>query len=170
MNPPKFNKVEDMAELTCLNEASVLHNLKERYYSGLIYVSLCLQHRQRCICTVWWFCVSLHCTPSSLSQTYSGLFCVVINPYKYLPIYTEEIVNMYKGKKRHEMPPHIYAITDTAYRSMMQGTATAFLSCFKHHQSMMNNGMWFHLLFLIWSLLLFFSQIARTSPSSARKH
>lgn len=40
MNPPKFNKVEDMAELTCLNEASVLHNLKDRYYSGLIYVSL----------------------------------------------------------------------------------------------------------------------------------
>ena len=38
MNPPKFDKVEDMAELTCLNEASVLHNLKERYYSGLIYV------------------------------------------------------------------------------------------------------------------------------------
>ncbi|GCC49736.1 hypothetical protein chiPu_0033778, partial [Chiloscyllium punctatum] len=36
MNPPKFAKVEDMAELTCLNEASVLHNLKDRYYSGLI--------------------------------------------------------------------------------------------------------------------------------------
>ncbi|MGH0154549.1 UNVERIFIED_CONTAM: hypothetical protein FKN15_027468 [Acipenser sinensis] len=40
MNPPKFSKVEDMAELTCLNEASVLHNLKDRYYSGLIYVSV----------------------------------------------------------------------------------------------------------------------------------
>lgn len=40
MNPPKFDKVEDMAELTCLNEASVLHNLKDRYYSGLIYVSI----------------------------------------------------------------------------------------------------------------------------------
>src|SRR5699024_2895588 len=39
MNPPRFNKVEDMAELTCLNEASVLHNLKDRYYSSLIYVS-----------------------------------------------------------------------------------------------------------------------------------
>ncbi|KAJ8264053.1 hypothetical protein GJAV_G00144530 [Gymnothorax javanicus] len=63
MNPPKFSKVEDMAELTCLNEASVLHNLKDRYYSGLIY-------------------------------TYSGLFCVVINPYKYLPIYSEEIVEI----------------------------------------------------------------------------
>ncbi|XP_041640173.1 myosin-9-like [Cheilinus undulatus] len=98
MNPPKFNKVEDMAELTCLNEASVLHNLKERYYSGLIY-------------------------------TYSGLFCVVVNPYKYLPIYTEEIVNMYKGKKRHEMPPHIYAITDTAYRSMMQDREDQSILC-----------------------------------------
>ncbi len=39
MNPPKFNKAEDMASLTCLNEASVLHNVKERYFSGLIYVS-----------------------------------------------------------------------------------------------------------------------------------
>ncbi|XP_073500208.1 myosin-9 [Phyllobates terribilis] len=98
MNPPKFSKVEDMAELTCLNEASVLHNLKERYYSGLIY-------------------------------TYSGLFCVVINPYKNFPIYSEEIVDMYKGKKRHEMPPHIYAITDTAYRSMMQDREDQSILC-----------------------------------------
>jgi myosin heavy chain 9/10/11/14 len=42
MNPPKFDKVEDMAELTCLNEASVLHNIKDRYYSGLIYVSFAI--------------------------------------------------------------------------------------------------------------------------------
>lgn len=49
---------------------------------------------------------------------------MVINPYKNLPIYSEEIVEMYKGKKRHEMPPHIYAITDTSYRSMMQGKVT----------------------------------------------
>lgn len=45
MNPPKFDKVEDMAELTCLNEASVLHNIKDRYYSGLIYVSTLLSFR-----------------------------------------------------------------------------------------------------------------------------
>lgn len=51
---------------------------------------------------------------------------MVINPYKNLPIYSEEIVEMYKGKKRHEMPPHIYAITDSAYRSMMQGESAAF--------------------------------------------
>jgi len=40
MNPPKFEKVEDMADLSFLNEASVLHNLTSRYYSGLIYVSI----------------------------------------------------------------------------------------------------------------------------------
>lgn len=56
-----------------------------------------------------------------LHQTYSGLFCVVVNPYKMLPIYSEKIIEMYKGKKRHEVPPHIYSITDNAYRNMMQG-------------------------------------------------
>ena len=37
-NPPKFDKSEDMASLTHLNEMSVLVNLKERYLSNLIYV------------------------------------------------------------------------------------------------------------------------------------
>uniref|UniRef100_A0A672P165 Myosin-10-like n=1 Tax=Sinocyclocheilus grahami TaxID=75366 RepID=A0A672P165_SINGR len=98
MNPPRFSKVEDMADLTCLNEASVLHNLRERSYSGLIY-------------------------------TYSGLFCVVINPYKNLPIYTESIIEMYRGKKRHEMPPHIYAISEAAYRSMLQDREDQSILC-----------------------------------------
>merc|ERR1712106_1253205 len=98
MNPPKYDKQEDMADLTCLNEASVLHNIKERYYSGLIY-------------------------------TYSGLFCVVVNPYKRLPIYTEKIIEIYKGKERHEVPPHVFAITDIAYRSMLQDREDQSILC-----------------------------------------
>jgi len=39
MNPPKFEKIQDMANLTYLNEASVLYNLRARYGAGLIYVS-----------------------------------------------------------------------------------------------------------------------------------
>ena len=98
MNPPKFNKVEDMAELTCLNEASVLYNLKERYFSGLIY-------------------------------TYSGLFCVVVNPYKRLPIYTQKVIDLYKGKKRHEVPPHVFSIADSAYRNMLQDREDQSILC-----------------------------------------
>uniref|UniRef100_A0A2K5W4Z9 Myosin-11 n=1 Tax=Macaca fascicularis TaxID=9541 RepID=A0A2K5W4Z9_MACFA len=72
--------------------------------------------------------VSFPLAPSGRS-TYSGLFCVVVNPYKHLPIYSEKIVDMYKGKKRHEMPPHIYAIADTAYRSMLQDREDQSILC-----------------------------------------
>ncbi|CAG8563681.1 4096_t:CDS:10 [Ambispora gerdemannii] len=89
MNPPKFDKVEDMADLTHLNEASVIHNLRQRYYSNLIY-------------------------------TYSGLFLVAINPYHKLPIYSEQVINSYKHKRRSEMSPHIYAISDAAYNDMLR--------------------------------------------------
>ena len=37
MNPPKFDKAADIADLTHLNEASVVHNLRQRYFSNLIY-------------------------------------------------------------------------------------------------------------------------------------
>ncbi len=88
INPPKFEKCEDMANLTFLNDASVFHNLKVRYQAKLIY-------------------------------TYSGLFCVVVNPYKRFPIYTPTVVKMYLGKRRNEVPPHLWAITETAYRNML---------------------------------------------------
>ena len=42
MNPPKYEKCTDMANLTYLNEASVLHNLRERFSAGLMYVSILL--------------------------------------------------------------------------------------------------------------------------------
>ncbi|XP_042890588.1 myosin heavy chain, muscle-like isoform X30 [Penaeus japonicus] len=89
VNPPKFEKCEDMSNLTYLNDASVLYNLKQRYVTKLIY-------------------------------TYSGLFCVAINPYKRYPIYTNRCVKIYQGKRRNEVPPHIFAISDGAYMDMLQ--------------------------------------------------
>uniref|UniRef100_A0A8C8C7Z9 Myosin heavy chain, fast skeletal muscle-like n=1 Tax=Oncorhynchus tshawytscha TaxID=74940 RepID=A0A8C8C7Z9_ONCTS len=91
MNPPKYDKIEDMAMMTHLNEATVLYNLKERYAAWMIY-------------------------------TYSGLFCVTVNPYKWLPVYDSVVVNAYRGKKRIEAPPHIFSISDNAYQFMLTGT------------------------------------------------
>ncbi|KAF3814173.1 hypothetical protein GH733_017770, partial [Mirounga leonina] len=87
-NPPKFDKIEDMAMLTFLHEPAVLFNLKERYAAWMIY-------------------------------TYSGLFCVTVNPYKWLPVYNAEVVAAYRGKKRSEAPPHIFSISDNAYQYML---------------------------------------------------
>ncbi|XP_076124809.1 myosin heavy chain, fast skeletal muscle-like [Alosa pseudoharengus] len=89
MNPPKYDKIEDMAMMTHLHEPAVLYNLKERYAAWMIY-------------------------------TYSGLFCVTVNPYKWLPVYDAVVVAGYRGKKRIEAPPHIFSISDNAYQFMLQ--------------------------------------------------
>jgi len=56
---------------------------------------------------------------AQLIYTYSGLFCVVINPYKRYPIYSNTVVRMYGGKRRNEVPPHLFAISEGAYQQMM---------------------------------------------------
>merc|ERR1711910_29626 len=89
VNPPKFEKCEDMVNLTFLNDASVFWNLKTRYQAKMIH-------------------------------TYSGLFVVVVNPYKRYPIYTHRVCKIYLGKRRNEVPPHLWAIAECAYRNMLQ--------------------------------------------------
>ncbi|WFD44605.1 class II myosin [Malassezia psittaci] len=96
MNPSKFEKVADIADLTFLNEASVVHNLRQRYFSDLIY-------------------------------TYSGLFLVAVNPYHTLPIYTEAIVEQYRGMRREANPPHIFAVADEAIQNMIHAQANQSL-------------------------------------------
>merc|ERR1712179_347855 len=100
VNPPKYEKAEDMSNLTFLNDPSVLYNLKTRYQAQLIY-------------------------------TYSGLFCIAVNPYKRFPIYTDRACAIYTAKRRNEVPPHLFAISDGGYQNMMT---------LKENQSMLITG------------------------------
>ncbi|XP_057218621.1 myosin, heavy chain 7B, cardiac muscle, beta a isoform X1 [Triplophysa rosa] len=68
---------------------------------------------------------------SWMIYTYSGLFCVTMNPYKWLPVYTAPVVAAYKGKRRSEVPPHIYSIADNAYNDMLRN---------RENQSMLITG------------------------------
>jgi myosin heavy subunit len=99
-NPPKFELLEDMANMSFLSEAAVVYNLGERYRKFLIY-------------------------------TYSGLFCVTVNPYKMLPVYEPHIVGCYQNKRKTEMPPHLWSVADNAYNDMLRN---------RENQSMLITG------------------------------
>ncbi|KTG37923.1 hypothetical protein cypCar_00027323 [Cyprinus carpio] len=76
VNPTKYDKIEDTAMMTHLNEPLVLFNLKDRYAAWMIYVR----------------------NASVLKNDL--LFCVTVNPYNWLPVYNSEVLVAYRGKKR----------------------------------------------------------------------
>lgn len=86
------NTVADLCQLPELTETTILENLKERFDEGRIYTSA---------------------GPSIL---------VSINPYKFYPLYNPKVVSLYQTDIHPslKLPPHIFAIADTAYSSMLR--------------------------------------------------
>ncbi|PSR94481.1 myosin-1 [Coniella lustricola] len=50
--------------------------------------------------------------------TYIGHVLVSVNPFRDLGIYTDHVLESYKGKNRLEMPPHVFAIAESSYYNM----------------------------------------------------
>ncbi|XP_055339846.1 unconventional myosin-IXAa-like isoform X2 [Paramacrobiotus metropolitanus] len=86
------NTVADLCQLPELTETSILDNLRERFEEGRIYTAA---------------------GPSIL---------VSINPYKFYPLYNPKVVSLYQSDIHPslKLPPHIFAIADTAYSTMLR--------------------------------------------------
>ncbi|XP_048119633.1 unconventional myosin-IXAa-like isoform X5 [Alosa alosa] len=87
---PPPKEYEDLCSLPDLNEKTLLDNLRARRF------------KQEKI------------------YTYVGSILIVINPFKFLPIYNPKYVKMYDNHQLGKLEPHIYAVADVAYHTMLQ--------------------------------------------------
>ncbi|KAK6192213.1 hypothetical protein SNE40_003722 [Patella caerulea] len=55
----------------------------------------------------------------NLIHTYGGPSLVVINPMQSLPLYSEKLIQMLKGCKQEDMPPHVFSMAQIAHREML---------------------------------------------------
>ncbi|ODQ63946.1 myosin-1 [Nadsonia fulvescens var. elongata DSM 6958] len=55
---------------------------------------------------------------SHFIYTYIGHVLISVNPFKDLGIYTEQVLESYRGKNRLEVPPHVFAIAESMYYNL----------------------------------------------------
>ncbi|CDK26633.1 unnamed protein product [Kuraishia capsulata CBS 1993] len=109
VNPPRFDKCDDMAALTYLNEPSVVHNLKTRYSNDLIYTYSGL------------FLVAIN--PYKSLNIYNDDF---IQMYRGSTLQKKQEDSAWsESSQRYTRPdalkPHIFATAEEAFQKLLQG-------------------------------------------------
>lgn len=112
--------VDDMTKLAYLHEPGVLYNLACRFSLNEIYVtsvhplwlttfSRLLKKTEETVITIL-----------KMVQTYTGNILIAVNPFRRLPhLYDIHMMQQYKGAAFGELSPHLFAVADTCYRSII---------------------------------------------------
>ncbi|RZC77767.1 hypothetical protein C5167_002019 [Papaver somniferum] len=95
--------VDDMTKLAYLHEPGVLQNLASRFALNEIYVSF-----------------NSSPVTTYLKPTYTGNILIAVNPFQRLPhLYDTHMMQQYKGATFGELSPHLFAVADACYRSII---------------------------------------------------
>uniref|UniRef100_A0A183CYB6 Myosin motor domain-containing protein n=1 Tax=Gongylonema pulchrum TaxID=637853 RepID=A0A183CYB6_9BILA len=90
LTQPQDREYADLCMLPELTEQTLLDNLRDRFASGHIY-------------------------------TYIGPILVAVNPFNFFPIYNPKYARLYcQSRQLGSLPPHIFAIADITYHSMLR--------------------------------------------------
>lgn len=104
---PENREYPDLCQLPDLNESTLLENLRQRFEAGHIY-------------------------------TYVGSILIAVNPFKFHPIYNPKYVRLYQNQRVGPiLPPHIFAIADNAYYSMLKEKRNQ-VHCFETFTNILN--------------------------------
>lgn len=110
-NPPSYSRCEDLASLLYLNESSVLHSLRQRYGGNLIYT-----HAGPNMVVI-----NPLSTPSMYSEKVTPPAAVPVSPWTPHTslFFPRQVMHMFKGCRREDSAPHIYAVAQSAYRNLL---------------------------------------------------
>lgn len=98
VHPSCLEGIPDLLSLGEFNLGALLHNVRTRYYQGNIYTSV------------------------------GSPILISINPYMKLPIYTQKIAEMYRGKSKENLPPHLYLMAEQAHASLLESNQSIIIS------------------------------------------
>ncbi|KXS15001.1 hypothetical protein M427DRAFT_145765 [Gonapodya prolifera JEL478] len=64
-----------------------------------------------------------------LIYTYSGIVLIALNPFKNVPLYTDEVMAAYCNKRREDQDPHLFAVADEAFQTLKKEGKNQTIVC-----------------------------------------